>query len=106
MLNKIILTAAIFMLITLILAFYLTNILYPLFLKDNKINKIKNAFKLGIKIHHFIIPYAIIIVLFFVISRIYSLVAININPNFFFGVLLVFITWMRYYFVEIVDSLS
>ena len=101
-------TAAIFMLITLIIAFYFTNILYPLFLKNNKISVIKEAFKLGIKkIHHFVVPYLIIIILLLTISRIYSLITLNIyiNPNIFFGVLLIFVAWLRYYFVEIVDSL-
>ena len=102
-------TAPIFMIITTIIAFYFTNILYPLFLKDNKLSKIKEAFKLGIeKIHHFIVPYAVIGVLFYIISKLHSLIAadIGLNPNVFFGILLIFITWLRYYFVEIVGSLS
>ena len=102
-------TAPIFMIISLALAFYLTNILYPLFLKDNKINKIREAFKLGIKkIHYFIVPYAIIIILFFIISNIYSFVAANnnLNQNIAYVLLLVFVAWLRYYFVEIVNKLS
>ncbi|MBI2134532.1 hypothetical protein HYU09_00945 [Candidatus Woesearchaeota archaeon] len=102
-------TAPILMIITVITAFYFTNILYPLFLRDNKLRKIKEAFKLGIKkIHYFIVPYAVIGVLFYIISKAYSLIAANIglNPNVFFGILLVFIAWARYYFVEIVGSLS
>lgn len=101
--------APIYMLITLATAFYFTNILYPLFLKHNKIKIIKESFRLGIKkIHHFIMPYAIIIVLFFIISRLYSLITLNINANsnIFFGIILIFVAWMRYYFVDIVGSLS
>lgn len=101
-------TAPIFMAVTLIMAFYFTNILYPLFLKDNKLNKIKEAFKLGIKkIHHFIVPYAVVGVLFYIISKLYSLTAANIglNPNVFLGILLIFIAWLRYYFIEVVYSL-
>ncbi|MBI2208225.1 hypothetical protein HYU50_01915 [Candidatus Woesearchaeota archaeon] len=101
-------TSPIFMIVTLAVAFYFTNILYPLFLKENKLRIIKEAFKLGIKkIHQFIVPYAIIIILFFMILNAYNLIAIrvNLNPNVFFGILLVFIAWLRYYFVEIVYSL-
>ena len=119
--------APIYMVIILIIAFYLTNILYPLFLKhtetqyvsgakkskaflgNSKIKTIKEAFKLGIKkIHHFIMPYLIIIIFFLIISKLYKLITLNIdaNPNIFFGIILIFIAWMRYYFVEIVESLS
>tara|TARA_Y100000310_G_C20593826_1_gene769481 strand:+ start:486 stop:1235 length:750 start_codon:yes stop_codon:yes gene_type:complete len=101
--------APIYMLITLATAFYFTNILYPLFLKKNKIKIIKESFRLGIKkIHHFIMPYAIIVVLFFIISKSYNLITLNINanPNIFLGIIVIFIAWLRYYFVEIVGSLS
>ena len=102
-------TAAIFMIIILIIAFYLTNILYPLFLKENRIRKIKEAFKLGIsKIHYFIVPYAIIIALFLIILNAYNLIIVKIYPNPYvlYGIILLFIAWLRYYFVEIVTSLS
>jgi len=102
-------TSPIFMMIILGMAFYFTNILYPLFLKENKLRKIKEAFKLGIKkIHYFIVPYAIIGILLYAISKGYSLIvlSVNLNPNVFFGILLIFIAWLRYYFVEIVYSLS
>ena len=101
-------TAPKFMIILLVIAFYFTNILYPLFLKDNKISKIKEAFKFGIKkIHHFIVPYAVIGALFYVISKAYGLISANIglNPNVFFGLMLIYVVWLRYYFVEIVYSL-
>ena len=74
----------------------------------NKIGKIKESFKLGIKkIHHFIVPYAIIILLFLMVLNAYNFIAImvNLNPNVFLGILLIFIAWLRYYFVEIVYSL-
>lgn len=102
-------TSPIFMIVTLAVAFYFTNILYPLFLKENKLSNIKDAFKLGIKkIHYFLAPYAIIGILLYVISKGYSLIAlsVNLNPNVFLGVLLIFIAWLRYYFVEITYSLS
>lgn len=101
-------TAPIFMTIFLVAAFYFTNILYPLFLRENKIGKIKEAFKLGIKkIRYFIVPYAIIGILLYVVSKGYSLIALSVdlNPNVFLGILLIFAAWMRYYFVEIVYSL-
>ena len=102
-------TIPIFLITILIISFYFTNILYPLFLKNNKIKMIKEAFKLGItKIHHFIIPYAIIVTLFFVTSRILNLIAskISIHPYTFFVVLFVFVAFLRYYFVEIVNNIS
>ena len=102
-------TFPIFMIAALAAAFYFTNILYPLFLKESKLSRIKEAFGLGIKkIHYFIVPYAAIIILFFIILNAYNFIAVrlNLNPNVFFGILLIFIAWMRHYFVEIVGSLS
>jgi len=100
--------APIFMAIALIMAFYFTNILYPLFLKESRISKIKDAFKLGIrKFHHFIVPYAIIIILFLIFSNIYGFVIgnVNLNQNIGIALLLVFVAWTRYYFIEVVYSL-
>jgi len=102
-------SAPIFMMVVLVVAFYFTNILYPLFLKSHKINEIKRAFKLGIKkIHYFIIPYAIIVLIGFVISKAFSLFSINLIVNQYISYIvgLILIAWMRYYFVEIVESIS
>ena len=101
--------AVIYILIAVIIAFYFTNILYPLFLKENKIKNVKEAFSLGIKkAHYFIFPYAIIVFLLFIFSNAYNFIAakISLNPNVFLIVLLILVAWLRYYFIEIVDKLS
>src|SRR3989338_5790668 len=73
-------TAAIYLIVLSATAFYLTNILYPLFLKESRLNKIKEAFKIGIKkLHHFIIPYAVIVFLGYAISKAYGLIALNLS---------------------------
>ncbi|MDP6548181.1 MAG: hypothetical protein QF917_04465 [Candidatus Woesearchaeota archaeon] len=100
--------APIFMIIAFILAIYLTNILYPLFLADNKITNIKKSLRLGFKkIHYFIIPYIIIIVFFLILSKIYSIatLGININPNVSYALIIIYIAWVRYYMIEVVDSI-
>lgn len=54
-------SAPIFMAIALVFGFYFTNILYALFMKENKIKDIFHAVKLGTaKIHLFLLPYAFI----------------------------------------------
>ena len=101
-------TAPLFVLVIFILTFYFTNILYPLFLKQNKLAMIKTSFSLGIrKIHYFIIPFAIIIISSLIISRIYNLIALNINlnPNVLLLIGIIYVAWLRYYFVEVVGNL-
>ena len=101
--------AIIYILILGIIAFYFTEILYPLFLKDNKIKNIKEAFRLGIKkMHYFVFPYAIIIFILFVFLKMHNLVGakIDLNPTFYLVPILVLAAWLRYYFLEIVDKIS
>lgn len=100
--------APIFMIIAFMLAVYFTNILYPLFLANNKISSIKESFRLGFKkIHYFIIPYIIIIALFLILSKIYSIavLGINISPYVSYTFIIIYIAWIRYYMVEVVNSI-
>ena len=101
--------AVIYSLIMAIIAFYFTNVLYSLFLKENKLKNIKEAFKLGFKkIHYFALPYAIIIfmLLIFLNAQNFIVAKINLNPNLYLVPILVLAAWLRYYFVEIVDKIS
>ena len=102
-------TAIIYILILTVTAFYFTEILYPLFLKENKLKNIKEAFKLGVKkIRYFVFPYAIIIfmLLIFLNANNLAIAKINLNPNLYLVPLLVLAAWLRYYFVEIVDRVG
>jgi len=102
-------SSPLFIIIILLLAVYLSNILYPLFMGNNKLGMIKKTFSVGItKIHHFIIPYTVIVILFFIILQIYRLIAANMYINIYitYVLLLIFVAWLRYYFVEIVHDLS
>ena len=61
----------ILMAILAILGLYFTNALYTIFMKEQKISSIIRAVKLGVtKVHLFLLPYAVILLLFFVIVSI------------------------------------
>ena len=58
----------ILMVIVIILGLYFTNTLYTIFMKEQKISSIIGAVKIGIKkAHLFLLPYSVILLLFFVI---------------------------------------
>lgn len=89
---------------------YITPLMYILFAKENKIfQSIKITFSLGFKkIHHFIIPYIVIFLIFLILGFIYVLLnnfQEKLAAGIFIILLSVFITWVRYYLAEIVQNM-
>ena len=97
-----------YLLTILLIAIYLTNILYTLFTKENNFNIIKKTFKIAFtKIHYFIVPYSIMIFLLYILSKI---LIFNLQQRISFAisilVLILVIAWFRLYIVEVVDSIA
>lgn len=91
-------------LILALLFLHFSLILYTLFAKNNKLGQIKQALKLGItKIHHFIMPYLIIIITFIILSQLNLL---NINYLIIAFVYLLFFSWLQNYTKEVIISLG
>jgi len=92
-----------------ILALHFTNIIYILFTKENKLNVIKKALKIGTKkIHHYIIPYIIIAIVFFLIFQlywIYKFIPENIQNIISALILLTHLAWARIYLTKITKQL-
>ncbi|MBS3101332.1 hypothetical protein J4204_04300 [Candidatus Woesearchaeota archaeon] len=81
-----------------ILALYLTNTLYTIFMKRQNLNSIIEAVKLNFaKIHLFLLPYAAMLSLLYAISRITNLVKYKYSPVFQALILLAYIAFARYY---------
>ncbi|NQV09424.1 hypothetical protein HQ529_06240 [Candidatus Woesearchaeota archaeon] len=93
--------------ILVLLIFHLTPILYLKFTQKDKIfNSIKEALKTGFKkIHHFIIPYLVILLYFILISFIGYFVSLASETlSVIIIVLLLFdlVTWSRYYIIRVI----
>ncbi|MCK4521583.1 MAG: hypothetical protein KAU20_03340 [Nanoarchaeota archaeon] len=87
---------------------HFTNLLYISFIKNNRLNAIKDAFRTGSKkIHLFLVPYAIIIILFIVISQlywIYKFLPSNVSGLITGLIILVFMAWSRVYLSLVVKG--
>ena len=86
---------------------YFTNIIYVLFLKDEK-KAVRKALKLGFtKIHLFVLPYAVLIAIFVVLYSIMSLMTslpFGIGFTIMAFIMLFYLAWARYYVVGVVES--
>ncbi len=77
---------------------YLSNILYSLFVEQNKIGKILDAFKIGFtKIHFFILPCALIFLIFYIFINISRMIVFS-HSFYLNAIIALFLAaWMRYY---------
>ena len=100
-------SAPLFMITAIILGFYFTNTLYTIFMEKQKLRNIIDAVKLNItKIHLFLLPYAIIFLLFYIIFRINNIITFNYS-SFFFGLVLVtYAALVRYYISNLVVEIE
>ncbi|MBI2559089.1 hypothetical protein HYW20_07245 [Candidatus Woesearchaeota archaeon] len=91
-------SAPMFMIITIILGIYFTNTLYTIFMKGQKLKSITDAIKLNIlKIHMFLLPYAVIFMLLFIILRLGNLLKFQ-NSSILTGLLVIlYLAIVRYY---------
>lgn len=93
------------------LMIYLTYILYIKSIKEKKIKKIiKATFRVGFKrIHHFIIPVILMIIVFLILTQIYWLfkgLSQGVQAIILLFILIVFIAWTRFYWINVVDGVS
>ena len=90
--------APMFMIVAIILSLYFTNTLYTFFMKEQKIKCIIKAIKLSTgKIHLFLLPYAVMFSLLYVISMVTNLSKYKYSAAFQALILLAYIAFARYY---------
>ena len=91
-----------FLLISLALAIYFTNIIYPAYLQNHTLKSIGKSLKLGItKIHLFILPTILIFLILFILLWLIS--HLRFNYAFILGslVLVIYAALVRYYAYEL-----
>lgn len=90
--------AVFFMAAVLAIAFYLTNIVYAIFMKEQKLHAIISAVKLAVtKIHLFLLPYALVSLVFFIIIRLSALINFKFSQILVGLIVLSYIAVARYY---------
>ena len=99
--------ASIYLLALMGIWLYFTNIIYVLFLKNEK-KAVRKALKLGFKkIHYFILPYAVLVVILLAIFAIMSLITylpFGIGLTIMTLMILFYLAWARFYIVGVVES--
>ncbi len=91
-------SAPMFMLIAIILGMYSTNTLYTIFMKEQKLKSITAAIKLDIlKIHMFLLPYAVILMLLFILLRLGNLLKFQYSFILSGLVIVAYLAFVRYY---------
>lgn len=87
-----------FVIVAIIISAFLTNALYTLFMKKQKIKVIIDAVKLSFaKIHLFLLPYAIMLLLLYIITKLTSILHFDYSNIIANVILLVYIAVVRYY---------
>ena len=91
-------SAPMFMIAVIILGLYFTNTLYTIFMKQQTIKSIIRSIKLNIsKIHLFILPYAVIYLLFYIIVRLTNLLKFKYSTILLGLIIIIYATVVRYY---------
>ncbi|MBI2654002.1 hypothetical protein HYX02_04280 [Candidatus Woesearchaeota archaeon] len=91
-------SAPVFLTSIFVLSTYLTNTLYTLFMKKQRIKVVIDSIKLSFaKIHLFLLPYALIYSVFYIITKINSLLKFKYALIFANLLLLVYVAVVRYY---------
>ena len=92
-----------FMITVIIISFYFTNTLYSIFVKEQKFKSIISAIKLNItKIQLFLLPYAVISLIFFIIVKLGSLLKFNYSYILVGLLIIIYIAVVRYYISTLV----
>ena len=96
-----------FMIATIILGLYFTNTLYTIFIKKPQLKSVLGAVKLNVvKIHLFLFPYTIVLLLFFVLVRLSTFLKFS-YASFLVGVTLLFyVAVARYYLSTLVSGIQ
>lgn len=96
-------SSLLFIIATIILALYFTNILYTIFMKKQKFGSIIDSIKLGIvKIHLFLLPYALIFLIFFILAILSRFLKFKYADALLGLIALIYFAVVRYYVSEIV----
>ncbi|MEK6892482.1 MAG: hypothetical protein AABX25_04810 [Nanoarchaeota archaeon] len=91
-----------FFFIAFIVAIYFTNILYPIFMRKQKLNSIGSAIKIGIaKIHLFVLPNLIIFLILFILVWAESKLVFNYSFFVTAFILIIYAAVVRYYASEL-----
>ena len=88
----------VFSYIAIFLGIYFSNILYPIFMKEQKFTALKEALKLGVqKAHMFILPYFLISLVMYLFIKATSLMAFQYASYISTIILLAYVAVVRYY---------
>lgn len=91
-------SAPMFMIVTMILGAYFTNTLYTIFMRKQNLKSIPAAIKLNImKIHMFLLPYAAIALLLFILARLGNLLNFNYSSILLGLLIVIYFAFVRYY---------
>ena len=100
--------ASIYILILMAIWAYFTNIIYVLFLKDEK-KVVRKALKLGVtKFHLLILPYvglAAIFIILYSVMKLLTHLPFGIGFTIMAFIMLFYLAWARYYVVGVVESI-
>ena len=87
-----------FMIVTIALGLYFTNTLYALFMENKKLKSVLHAIRLNItKIHLFLLPYAVIFLIFYVLIKITNLFKFKYSTVLLGLIILLYAAFFRYY---------
>lgn len=96
-------SAPIFMIVIIVSGLCLTSTLYTIFMKKQSFKSIIHAVKLNTtKIHLFLLPYSIILLLFFIIARLGKLLKFGYSTILLGLILIVYVAIVRYYLSTLV----
>ena len=96
-----------FMIAAIILGLYFTNTLYSIFMKKHMFNSIIEAVKINVtKIHLLAVPYTAVFILFYVTSKLNSLIQYKYSFIAFAFILLIYTAFIRYYVSTIVYEIN
>ncbi len=99
--------APLFLMIALTSGFYFTNTLYAIFMRKQKFAAILDSIKLNLtKIHLFLLPYAVIALLFFIIVKVSTLFKFDYAPIFIGLAMILYAAVVRYYVSELVSAIE
>ena len=100
-------SARVLIVIAALSALHFTNILYPLFMKEQKFSAVFSALRLGTaKVHLFLLPYASISSLLYLLIKAGSLLKFRYSPIALDAVLLAYMAITRYFISELVFSVK
>ena len=100
-------SAVIFMAIALAIAFFLSNTVYTIFMKEQKLRAIIDVIKINAgRIHLFLLPYAVILLILYLIIRISVLIKFKFSDILLGIIIIIYIAVVRNYLSALVLDLT